>query len=200
MPRVKRNRTVMLQAPSGQGSLAGSAYTLWQPQAPSPAGVVVLHDAGSTKENHYDFARAAAAAGLACVCLDVAAAKVDTVVAAAALLHPSAVGLWGSGTGGHLALIAGAAAGAGAIVAIAPNGPTRLYETIEHTEIPILLLHAEGDQQVPVQQSRELALGFAHPGSRLIVVPGGHHGSVEHDAEIRAVSLRLLARELGAGG
>jgi dienelactone hydrolase len=199
MPSVKRNRTVTLQAPSGQGSLEGSAYTLWQPQTPSTAGVVVLPDEGATKENHYDFARAATAAGLACLCLDTVA-DVQTVVAAVALLHPRAVGLWGSGTGGHLALLAGGLADAGAIVAIAPNGPTTLYDTVARTQIPILLLHAEGDQQVPVQQSRELALRFADPGSRLIVVPGGHHGSVEHDAEIRAVSLRLLARELGAGG
>ena len=35
-------------------------------------------------------------------------------------------------------------------------------------------------------------------GSRLIAVPGGHHRSVQHDAELQAVSLRFIARELRA--
>ena len=33
---------------------------------------------------------------------------------------------------------------------------------------------------------------------RLITVPGGHHRSVQHDPELRAVSLRFLERMLGA--
>jgi hypothetical protein len=38
------------------------------------------------------------------------------------------------------------------------------------------------------------------PGSRLIVVPGGHHRSIQHDQELQAVSLRFIERALGAGG
>ena len=43
-------------------------------------------------------------------------------------------------------------------------------------------MHAEGDEQVPVELSR--ALHAAAPGSRLIAVPGGHHRSIQHDAEL----------------
>jgi len=67
---------------------------------------------------------------------------------------------------------------------------------------PLLLLHAEGDEQVPIQHSRELAAAVTAPGSRLIAVPGGHHRSIQHDAELQAVSLRFLGQvggEPGAG-
>ena len=60
----------------------------------------------------------------------------------------------------------------------------------------MLLLHAEGDEQVPVEHSRELARYFTAPGSRLIAVPGGHHRSIQHDPELQAVSLRFIARTL----
>ncbi len=62
---------------------------------------------------------------------------------------------------------------------------------------PLLLLHAEGDEIVPVEQSRALAGLATHPDSRLIVVPGGHHRSIQHDDELQAVTLRFLARALG---
>ena len=61
-------------------------------------------------------------------------------------------------------------------------------------DVPVLLLHAEGDEQVPVEHSRELASALAHPDSRLIAVPGGHHRSVQHDHELQAVSLKFIAR------
>ena len=62
--------------------------------------------------------------------------------------------------------------------------------------MPVLLLHAEGDEQVPVEHSRELAAALHAPGSRLIVVPGGHHRSIQHDGELQAVSLRFIERAL----
>ena len=65
--------------------------------------------------------------------------------------------------------------------------------------VPLLLLHAEGDEQVPVGQSRELAGVMTVPESRLIAVPGGHHRSIQHDEELQAVSLRFIARSLGLG-
>ena len=71
-----------------------------------------------------------------------------------------------------------------------------LHRAVESLEIPLLLLHAEGDERVPVQHSRELAERLRAPGSRLITVPGGHHRSVQHDPELRAVSLRWLERAL----
>jgi alpha-beta hydrolase superfamily lysophospholipase len=65
-------------------------------------------------------------------------------------------------------------------------------------DVPVLLLHAEADEQVPVEHSRELATLMRSPRSRLIVVPGGHHRSVQHDGDLQAVSLRFIARALAA--
>jgi pimeloyl-ACP methyl ester carboxylesterase len=55
-------------------------------------------------------------------------------------------------------------------------------------------LHAEGDEQVPVEHSRELARLTRNPRSRLIAVPGGHHRSLQHDPDLQAVSVRFIAR------
>lgn len=65
--------------------------------------------------------------------------------------------------------------------------------------VPVLLLHAEGDEQVPIAHSRELAEVLTAPDSRLIAVPGGHHRSIQHDQELQAVSLRFIRRSLGLG-
>jgi pimeloyl-ACP methyl ester carboxylesterase len=129
--------------------------------------------------------------------------------------------LRGSSMGGYLALAAAAAARARAVVAICPasaDGLRRglaaqrfpftvdapaldgllaahdLHAAAAQLDIPVLLLHAEGDEVVPVQHSRELAQRLAHPHSRLIAVPGGHHRSVQHDDELQAVSLRFITR------
>ena len=63
--------------------------------------------------------------------------------------------------------------------------------------IPVLFMHAQGDEQVPVELSRELVTEASAPGSRLIEVPGGHHRSVQHDEELQAVSLRFLQNAFG---
>ena len=60
----------------------------------------------------------------------------------------------------------------------------------EHLDAPLLLLHAEGDEVVPVEHSR--ALHVAAAGSRLVAVPGGHHRSVQHDPELQALSTRFI--------
>lgn len=59
------------QPPSENGVLDGIAWCLWLPagEGPWPA-VMVLHGAGSRKENHADFARAAVAHGLAALTFD----------------------------------------------------------------------------------------------------------------------------------
>jgi uncharacterized protein len=57
-------------------------------------------------------------------------------------------------------------------------------------------MHAEGDERVPVAHSRELARRFRDPRSELVVVPGGHHRSVQHDAELQGHALRWLRRVL----
>jgi uncharacterized protein len=134
------------------------------------------------------------------------------------------IALRGSSMGGYLALAAAEDAGARAVVAICPasaDGLRRslrrqdlgfdvdldgldavlsageLDATVERLGIPILLLHANGDEVVPVEHSRELAAHLSGPSSRLIEVPGGHHRSVQHDGELQAVSIRFLERGLG---
>jgi len=137
------------------------------------------------------------------------------------------VALRGSSMGGYLAILAAQPIKASAVVAICPasgeglrrglsTGTLRfgadasalksflrahqLEAAVRALTVPLLLLHAEGDEQVPVQHSRELADAVSSPGSRLIVVPGGHHRSIQHDQELQAVSLRFLEQSLGVGG
>ncbi len=135
-----------------------------------------------------------------------------------------AVALRGSSMGGYMALAAASASDARAVVAICPasaGGLRRalrsderrfdadveavdavldandLDQIVPALELPVLLLHANGDEVVPVEHSRELANGLRAERSRLIEVPGGHHRSVQHDAELQAVSIRFLEQALG---
>jgi uncharacterized protein len=135
------------------------------------------------------------------------------------------IALRGSSMGGYFAILAAPLVGARAVVAICPAsaeglrrglsaGTLRfdadvpaldafllehdLNTAVESLQAPLLLLHAEGDEQVPVEHSRELAELVTSPGSRLIAVPGGHHRSVQHDAELQAISLRFIERALAA--
>lgn len=57
----------------------------------------------------------------------------------------------------------------------------------------LLLLHAQGDEQIPYAVSEEL-YGAAGDPKRLLVVPGGHHRSIQHDLELQAESLRFVAK------
>ena len=239
---VWATRTVDPLLPAETGELNGLAFTLWLPPAGQPAaraGVLVLHGAGSCKESHHDFARAAVALGLAALCFDQrghgeSPGRLDATVLAdiaamagrlrAALDDPAApIGLRGSSMGGYLAILAAAPTAAQAVVSICPasaDGLKRglldgefafdadtdglagflddhdLTAAVRALRMPLLLLHAEGDERVPVQHSRELAAEVRHPGSRLIAVPGGHHRSIQHDEELQAVSLRFLMRSL----
>jgi uncharacterized protein len=135
----------------------------------------------------------------------------------------AAIVLRGSSMGGYLAILAAPLVRAGAVVAICPASAAglrrslaaellgfdadtqaldaflaanELPDAVQSLEIPLLLLHAEGDERVPVEHSRELAELMSGPGSRLITVPGGHHRSIQHDNELQAVSLRFITRAL----
>ena len=66
--------------------------------------------------------------------------------------------------------------------AVAQLGPTTA----------LLLLHAEGDEQIPYTVSQEL-FAAGHDPKRLLVLPGGHHRSLQHDLELQAVSRRFIA-------
>jgi uncharacterized protein len=133
------------------------------------------------------------------------------------------IALRGSSMGGYVSLVSAAAVGAGAVVAICPASGEGLRRGLSAgrftfdadrpaldrflaahdvqaatgaLEVPVLLLHAEGDEQVPVEHSRELAALLRSPSSRLITLPGGHHRSIQHDSEMQAVSLRFIERAL----
>jgi pimeloyl-ACP methyl ester carboxylesterase len=73
-----------------------------------------------------------------------------------------------------------------------------LQQAVGSLEIPVLILHAAGDEQVPAEHSRELGQQLRSPASRVIVVPGGHHRSVQHDAELQAFSVRFLEKALAS--
>jgi alpha-beta hydrolase superfamily lysophospholipase len=131
----------------------------------------------------------------------------------------------GSSMGGYLAILAAPVVRARAAVAICPASAGGLRRGLdedgrfsfaadrpglrtfldEHDltsaaralTMPLLLLHAEGDERVPIAHSRELAEVLSVPGSRLIAVPGGHHRSIQHDEELQAVSLRFIVQALG---
>jgi uncharacterized protein len=224
-------RTVHLEPPSELGTRDGLAYALFLPERAAAGGVVVLHGAGSVKENHFDFARAVRAAGLAAVVFDqrghgesdgaLGAGALDDVAAVAALLPRGPVAVRGSSMGGFMALVAGAQMQAAAVVAICPATGEQLARGLRDREFEfradedglralllgaderaaaaalgerLLLLHAEGDERVPITSSR--ALHAAAPDSRLVAVAGGHHRSVQHDPELQALAVRFIARAL----
>ena len=62
----------------------------------------------------------------------------------------------------------------------------------------LLLLHARGDEQVPYTISEELHAAAGEP-KRLLLAPGGHHRSLQHDLEMQNESLRFVERALRAG-
>ena len=125
-----RERTIETDVETGRHR--GLAYALWMPAETPPGAIVILHGAGSCKESHFDFGRAARDMGLAAL------------------------------------------------------------------ECPLLLLHAEGDEQVPVDHSRALHEAAPPDRSRLLVMPGGHHRSIQHDGELQGESLRFVLRAFAA--
>jgi uncharacterized protein len=58
-------------------------------------------------------------------------------------------------------------------------------------ETALLLMHARGDEQVPYTVSEQLYKVAREP-KRLLLVPGGHHRSVQHDLELQAVSRKFI--------
>ena len=59
----------------------------------------------------------------------------------------------------------------------------------------LLLMHARGDEQVPYTVSEELYEAASEP-KRLLLVPGGHHRSLQHDVEMQNEALRFVERAL----
>src|SRR5918998_581226 len=165
----------------------GLAYELTLPGGAPRGGVVVLHGAGSRKENHRDFAQLCAAAGLAAIVFDQrghgasdgalddrAIADVATI----ASLLPAGL------RGGRLEFRADRAALEPLVAAQDLEAAARALGS------RLLLVHAEGDDRVPCAHSRRLHA--AAPGSRLIAVPGGDHLSAQHDPALQAAAVDFL--------
>jgi uncharacterized protein len=221
------------------------AYRLWLPQAEPPwPGIVILHGAGSRKENHGDFARLAADFGWAALAYDqrghgeslgeMSPQAVNDAIAMARMLadredvDATRICLRGSSLGAFIAIHAAAVSDAvDAVIAVCAPGERLLLEMLrdplelemradrsalepwlgEHdirdaVELigskPLILLHARGDTEVPADFSEELFEHAAEP-RKLVLVPGGHHRSVQHDSELQTAALRWVERSLEAG-
>jgi pimeloyl-ACP methyl ester carboxylesterase len=222
--------------PPRLGTHNGLAYALFMPAAAPEAGVVILHGAGSAKENHFDYGRAARAHGFAALAFDARGhgrsegpfgpSAIEDAVSMCELLADEvpAVALRGSSMGGFVAIHAAAGWGrAAAVVAICPapedlllrglrSGRLVEFEVDRDATLPwlealdlyeavgrlgpgaaLLLMHAEGDEQIPYTVSQELHAAAKDP-KRLLVLPGGHHRSLQHDGEMQGESLRFIAR------
>lgn len=224
------------------GNHEGRPYELWLPQSEEPwPGMVIVHGAGSRKENHSDFARLCTGLGWAAISFDQRGhgesademvpaavgdlARMARLLAAREGVDGRRVCVRGSSMGGFMAIHAAAAHDeiAGAI-AICPAGEDQLRRGLRRGELemrvdasaldawltehdlrdavarmgskPLIILHARGDDRIPYTFSEELIERAAEP-RRLIVLPGGHHRSVQHDGELQAVSVRWLERALG---
>jgi uncharacterized protein len=223
----------------------GLAYALWLP--PDDAtdstvpGVVVVHGAGSRKENHADFARLAAANGWAALAFDLpghgasepemSGGAVDAVVSMVDRLavqpgvDAGRIVVRGSSLGGFLAICAAAKTDEVAgVIAICPASEDHLARGVRSGRFemrvgdpvdleawlvaqdvsaavrriagrPLILLHAEGDTQIPSDHSAELYEEAGEP-RKLVIIPGGAHTTVQHDPEIQSMALRWVEREL----
>jgi len=147
------------------------------------------------------------------------------VATVARLLPDGPVALRGSSMGGYAAIAAAETAGAAAVVAICPapghllasgvrsgrfgfqadvDGLTALLsehelsDVVEQSEVPLMLLHAEGDERVPVAHSIELGARSRARLKKLVVTPGGHHRSVQHDVELQGEAVRFIRRAFAA--
>jgi dipeptidyl aminopeptidase/acylaminoacyl peptidase len=226
------------------GTHEGRPYMLWLPDAPPPwPAIVILHGAGSRKENHADFGRACAASGWAALAFDqrghgsaedgmnpealADVARMARFLADVEGVDPDRVCVRGSSMGGFMAIQAAATSdGISGAIAICPAGADRLLRGVRSGSLemrlepesesaleawlaehdlrdavelmgakPLLLIHARGDEQIPAEDSEELHARARQP-SKLIVLPGGHHRSAQHDAELHGLALRWLERNL----
>ncbi len=223
--------------PPELGTRDGLSYALFLPEGTSSAGILILHGAGSAKESHFGFARAARAQGLAALAYDARGHGRSTgefgptafgdALSMLDLLreHAPAIGIRGSSMGGFCALhVAAMEPKIVAAVAICPAPEDMLlrmvraeeelefrfdrqalerwlsslsvYEAVRRLphDTGLLLMHAQGDARVPWTVSEELHARAAVERKRLLVVPGGHHRSVQHDMELQTESLRFVER------
>jgi len=142
--------------------------------------------------------------------------------------HAPSAALRGSSLGGLCAIHGAAIDGqVAAVVAICPAPPKLILrglrsgrlegfvanraalepwlETLDMTtaaaslapETALMLMHAQGDEQVPAAVSQELYEAAGRP-KRLLLMPGGHHRSLQHDGEMQAEALRFIERAVSS--
>lgn len=228
------------EAPSVRGEHEGRPYWLWLPAGEGPwPGMLILHGAGSRKENHGDFARLCAAGGWAALAYDqrghgdssdemgpLALADVGRMarfLGAVDGVDATRVCARGSSMGGFMAIHGAATSAAIAgVIAICPAGEQHLLRGLRNDELefrigpearyalkawleehdlrdaaglmgakPLILLHARGDERIPSDWSVELHDAKPDP-VKLIVLPGGHHRSIQHDQEMQSVALAWI--------
>jgi uncharacterized protein len=176
------------EAPGEYGEHAGLAYARFVPSGRPLGGVLVLHGAGSRKENHFDFALRARDAGFEAIAFDARGhgatggaldgRAVEDVVAVASLL-PRPLGIRGSSMGGYLALVASRAAAPEAVVAICPasaagltaglRSPQRRFAADVEELVPLFAAHDE----LAAARDMRAALLIQH-AEEDEVVPIGH--------------------------
>ncbi|HEX4735383.1 MAG TPA: alpha/beta fold hydrolase [Thermoleophilaceae bacterium] len=228
--------------PPQLGERNGLAYALFLPDEAPSAGIVICHGAGSAKESHFDFGRAARGAGMAAVAFDARGhgrsqgefgptAFADVLEMVDLMReHTPKVALRGSSMGGFQALHAAAIAEPplAAVVAICPAPEESLLiglrrggmfsekeirmdaaqvepwlETLDIRKAvaslagrtAVMFMHAQGDESVPYTVSEELYVVAGEP-KRLLIVPGGHHRSLQHDGEMQAETIRFIQKSL----
>lgn len=59
----------------------------------------------------------------------------------------------------------------------------------------VMFMHAEGDESVPYTISQDLFEAAGEP-KRLLIVPGGHHRSLQHDGEMQAETIRFIEKQV----
>ena len=164
----------------------GLAYELMAPQGEPRGGVVVLHGAGSRKENHRDFAARCAAAGLAAIVFDqrghgasagaLDGRALDDVEAIASLLPAGVpVFLRGSSMGGFIALAAAARTRAAGVVAICPAGRDQLLAGLRERRLDFRAHRAALE---PLIAAQDLDAAARALGPRLLLVHAEGDASV----------------------
>jgi fermentation-respiration switch protein FrsA (DUF1100 family) len=151
-------------------------------------------------------------------------ARIARMLAGLEGVDPERVCARGSSMGGFMAIHAAAISDAiPAVIAISPAGERHLLDGVRHDRFemridrdsfepwlgehdlrdavelagpkPILFMHARGDELIPHTWTEELARR-ASEKSKAILVPGGHHRSIQYDAEFHEVALRWLEKSL----
>jgi uncharacterized protein len=202
--------------------------------------MLILHGAGSRKENHADFARMCASGGWAALAYDqrghgeatdemgpgalADVGRMARFLGGVEGVDAARICARGSSMGGLMAIHAAATSDAiRAVIAICPAGEEHLLRGLREDDLdfragpearaalaawleehdlreaarlmgvkPMILMHARGDERIPCAHSVELHDAKPDP-VKLIVVPGGHHRSVQHDQELQSVALSWVA-------